>query len=74
MSLGHSGLHFPPPRNAVDIAIDPTSHSVRLVDFGRSESQFDREVMDAIQQHAEAAYGQRLVFAPEKKPAICFGP
>jgi len=73
-SVGHGGLRFPPPTNTVDIAIDTTTNSVRLVDFGNRESTFDKDVMDSIQQHVETAYGQSMHFTPEKKPPICFGP
>ena len=72
--VGHGGLRFPPPTNTVDIAIDTTTHSVRLVDFGNRESKFDKDVMESIQQHVETAYGQSVRFTPEKKPPICFGP
>jgi hypothetical protein len=73
-SVGHSGLHIPPPINTVDIEIDTTTHSVRLVDFGRRKSNFDENVMNAIQQHVETAYGQKMIFEPEKQPALCLGP
>jgi hypothetical protein len=55
--VGHGGLRFPPPANTVDIAIDTTTDSVRLVDFGNRESKFDRDVMDSSRLHVESAYG-----------------
>jgi hypothetical protein len=73
-SIGHTGIRFPLPRNTVDIEIDITTYSVRLADFGKRESKFDENVMNAIQQHVEIAYGQKLVFTPEKQPALCLGP
>jgi hypothetical protein len=72
--VGHGGIRFPPPRNTVDIEIDTTTNSVKLVDFGNRQSKFDEDVMDAIHQHVETAYGQSIRFAPEEPPPICFGP
>lgn len=72
--VGHGGIHFPPPRNTVDIDIYATTYSVRLVDFAGSQSKFDEDVMDAIHQHVETAFGQSMRFKPEKTPPICFGP